>query len=127
MAKITIQGETFEFDGNKKPMLEMMELEKQSGMRYGEYEQELAAGSIKAIATFVWQVWYRDGRNIPLSDILEMDLDLGDLFESLEAIGAEAAAEAEAKENPTGTARSPSTGTSTSRSSRSTTTSGRGK
>lgn len=126
--KIVIQGEAFEFDGSKKPMLEALELEKQLGWNYGKYESELQAGSMKAIAGFIWQVWYRNGRRVELADVLSGDIEI-DVAEVMESL-AEAAAELQDQEtdaDPTGRPGSPTTGTSTSRSSRSTSGSGRGK
>ena len=126
--KIVIQGESFEFDGTKKPMLEALELEKQLGWNYGKYESELQAGSMKAIAGFIWQVWFRNGRRVELADVLsgEIEIDVAEVMESL----AEAAAELQAEQDdadPTVPATLPTTATSTSRSSRSTSTSGRGR
>lgn len=124
--KITINGETFEFDGEKKPMFEALELEKQLGMTYGKYEQDLQAGSMVALAGFCWQVWFRNGRKVALADILsgDIEIDIAEVVASLQAYADEVAAR---QEDPTGSPGSPGTGTSTSRSSRSTSTSGRGK
>ena len=126
MAKITINGEVFQYDRNSHPMSEALALEKALGMRYAEYEAELEAGSMRALAGFVWTVWRRNGRDIPLDDLLEgkVEVDIGELAESLAALAEEA--KAEEQENPT-KAGSPSTGTNTSRSSRTTTGSGPGK
>src|SRR5262244_1596732 len=117
MAKITINGEVFQYDRNSHPMSEALALEKALGMRYAEYEAELEAGSMRALAGFVWTVWRRNGRDIPLDDLLEgkVEVDIGELAESLAALAEEA--KAEEQENPT-KAGSPSTGTNTSRSSR---------
>ena len=124
--KISINGEEFEFDGDKKPMLEALELERQLGITYGKYEQDLAAGSMVAIAGFVWQVWYRNGRKVDFADILNgtIDIDVAEVMRSLEAYAAELEAQ---EKDPTVSPGSATTGTSTSPRSRGTSTSGRGK
>ena len=121
MAKININGETFDFDPDHRPMSEALALEQAAGMRYAEWETELAAGSMKAMAALVWLIWRRDGRDIDLKDILSgaVDVDLMPLLDSLQALGEERAAEdptapGPAASGPDGT---PTTGTATSSSS----------
>lgn len=90
MAKIRINGETFDFDSARKPMSEALAIENALGMRYADWETELAAGSMKAMCGFVWLVWRRDGRDVALGDILsgDVEIDLKELLESLaEAAG----------------------------------------
>jgi hypothetical protein len=80
VAKVRINGETFDFDRAHKPLSEMVALERAYGAPYGQWEHELEAGSAKALGTFIWLVWRRDGRDIPLEDILsgEAEVDLNE-------------------------------------------------
>jgi hypothetical protein len=71
VAKVTINGEMFDFDQGKRPMLEALTIEDKLKMPYAEWETQLQAGSAKALVGFVWMVWHRDGRDIPISDILD--------------------------------------------------------
>ena len=79
MAKVTVNGEVFGFDLNRKPMSEALAVEEALKCRYADWEADLAAGSARALAGFIWLVWRRDGRDVPLADILagkvEIDLD----------------------------------------------------
>lgn len=130
--KITINGETFDYDGSKKPMLEALTIESALGMRYVEYEDELQQGSMRAMCGFIWSVLHRDGRPVTIENILDgtYEVDVMDVMESLLAAAEELDAAKGDDENPTGgatTRRSgragtPTTGTSTSRSSRTSTT-----
>ena len=91
--KITLAGETFDFDGSRKPMSEALAVEKAWGRRYAEWEQELEAGSAEAFCVLAWIIWRRDGRTVDLADILDGTVDF-DLFEFLRSV--EDAREAEA-------------------------------
>src|SRR5215469_10053462 len=128
MAKIRINGENFDFDGTKAPMSEALEIERVLGIRYAQWEEDLGAGSMRAMAGFVWKVWHRDGRDISLQDIVDgkVEVELSELLESLMEVARER--EEQAEEDPkdpmapsaTGTAPggTPTTATSTSASSR---------
>ena len=69
MAKVTVNGEIFDFDRDRKPLAEMLALEKAMDTTYGQWEEGLQAGSARALAGFVWLVWRRDGRDVKFSDI----------------------------------------------------------
>jgi hypothetical protein len=77
-AKVHINGEIFEFDADHRPLAEALELEKQYGAPYGQWEQDLGDGHAKAIAGLVWLVWHRNGRDVPFADILsgKVEVDL---------------------------------------------------
>jgi hypothetical protein len=85
--KVTLAGEVFEYDGARKPMSEALAIEKAWGRRYAEWETELAAGSAEALCVLAWVIWRRDGRDIPLSAILDgtADFDFGEFITSLAA------------------------------------------
>lgn len=70
MAKVTINGELFDFDQSKRPIFEALEIERGLKMRYADWETELAGGSARALCGFIWMVWHRDGRDVKLDDIL---------------------------------------------------------
>ena len=70
MAKVTINGEIFDFDQSKRPMLEALTIEDKLKMPYAQWETALAAGSVRALCGFIWMVWHRDGRDVSLDDIL---------------------------------------------------------
>lgn len=81
MAKVTINGEVFEWDPVRKPMSEALAIEKALGIPYVQYEEGLANGSARSLAGFVWLVWRRNGREVDLADILSgaVDIDLNGL------------------------------------------------
>jgi hypothetical protein len=81
MAKVTINGEMFDFDQTKRPMLEALTIEHELKMRYADWETELQGGSARALCGFIWMVWHRDGRDVPLEDILsgKADVNLADV------------------------------------------------
>lgn len=71
MAKVTINGEMFDFDQRQRPMLEALTIEDKLKIPYAEWETQLQKGSVKALAGFVWMVWHRDGRDVTIEQILD--------------------------------------------------------
>jgi hypothetical protein len=129
VTKVVINGETYDFDGQKQPMSEALAIEQVYGRRYAEWQSDLQAGAAKAFAVLAWIIWRRDGRDVPFEDIIggAVDFDLAEMLESMaESVKADEGAEAgpTAPSAPAGTR---TTGTSTSERSASTSTSGRGK
>jgi hypothetical protein len=120
--KIRINGESFDFDGSVAPLSEALEIEKVLGVRYAQWESDFAAGSMRALAGFVWKVWHRDDRDVPLADIVDgkVEVEINEVLTSLVEAAEEQAAQAEVPKGPTGTAPdgTPTTGTGTSGSSR---------
>lgn len=90
MAKVTINGEVFAWDASRKPMSEALALENGLKCRYVDWETDLQAGSARALAGFVWLVWRRNGKDVPLEDILSgaIEIDLAGM--SIEPDGDEA-------------------------------------
>jgi hypothetical protein len=127
--KVVINGETFDYEP-RRPMSEALAIEHVYKRRYAEWEQDLTAGSARALCVVAWIVWRRDGRDVPFEDIIDgkADFDLGELMDSMSEAAEAEAAEAEpdptASPDPDGTA---GTGTATSPSSPANSTSGRGK
>ena len=70
MLKVTIKGEVFSFDHERYPLSEAIELEEGLGISFHEYRLGLQVGSAKAMAGFVWVVFRRNGKDVPLDDIL---------------------------------------------------------
>jgi len=106
--KVVINGETFDYDQDRRPMSEALAIEKECGRRYAEWESELFGGSAWAMAVLAWLIWRREGREVPLADILDgtVDFDYMEYEVSILRASAEAKAarEAEAKAaagNPT--------------------------
>ena len=76
MAKVTINGEVFEWDPVHKPMSEALALEKGLKIPYAEYEEGLRKGSAVSLAGFCWLVWRRNGRDADLQAMLAGDVDI---------------------------------------------------
>lgn len=100
MAKIVIDGETFDYDGQKQPMSEALAIEEVYGARYAQWQDDLWAGSAKAMCVLAWIIWRREGRDIPFADIVsgKVDFDLGEMLQSIIKAAEDAAAEAKAAE-----------------------------
>jgi hypothetical protein len=114
--KIVLGGEAYEYDGSKAPMSEALAIEKVYERRYAEWQQDLAAGSARAMCVLAWIIWRRDGRDVPFGDIIDGTADF-DLLEMLTSMAEAAEAEAKAEADPTvpsDPAGTPGTGTSTS-------------
>ena len=134
---MTIGGESFEYDAAKTPMSEALWIEHIYKRRYAEWQEDLGAGSAKAMCVLACLIWRRDGRDVPLQDLLDgrVDFDLNEMLTSMvEAAAAEAKAQAEAEaaaEVPTPAGSAPAgtggTGTATSSSSPASSGSARGR
>ena len=119
-----IDGEYYEYDRSKAPLHEAMLVEKELGIRYAQYEEDLLAGSATAAAMRIRLVLLRNGRDVPLADF-ESGKVAVDLFETRwddaePATEAEPATDPKESPDPDGT---PGTGTGSSESSPSTSTS----
>lgn len=134
--KITIAGETFEYDGTKQPVAEALWVEHVYKRRYGEWQDDLQSGSAKALIMLACLIWRRDGRDADAAwrDIMagDLDFDLNEMLGSMAKAAEDAEKEAEAAGPTTpGTPRDPdgtdTTGRVTPGSSRSTSQSGPGK
>ena len=68
--KVSIAGEHFEFDPQRKLMKEMLELEEATGIPYGQWEAGIASGSAKSLGALAWLLWHRAGRSVPFADIV---------------------------------------------------------
>jgi hypothetical protein len=97
--KVVIAGETFEWDGTKAPMSEALWVEHAYKRRYAEWQEDLGAGSAKALCMLACLIWRRDGRDVPLQDLLDGTVDF-DLLEMLTSMN-EAVAAGAAEPDPT--------------------------
>jgi hypothetical protein len=103
--KILLGGETFDYDGKQQPMSEALKVEELYGKNYAQWQDDLNAGSARAMCVLAWLIWRRDGREVPFEDITsgEADFDLGEMLRSLNEAAETAMAEAKAaKADPTG-------------------------
>lgn len=99
--KITIGGETFEYDMDSRLLSEALAIEKAWGRRYSEFQHELAVGSAEAWAVLAWAIWRRNGREVELQDILDGKVDF-DHTEMVHSVNVSAVEEAKAAaEGPT--------------------------
>jgi hypothetical protein len=117
VTKVTINGEVFAWDPSRKPMSEALAIEHALKCNYAQWETDLAAGSARAICGFIWLVWRRDGRDVPMDGILsgEVEIDLGDFNVEADEGEADPTTQTPAASNGTGTAtsaRSPKSSTS---------------
>lgn len=91
--KVVLNGETFDYDGQKAPMSECLAIEHVYKRRYVEWQSDMEAGSAKALCVLAWIIWRRDGRDVPFEDIIEGRADF-DLMEMLTSMAESAMAEA---------------------------------
>lgn len=133
MAKLTLNGEVFDFDFAHRPMSEALALEAEYGAPYGLWERDLAEGSARAMCALIWLVWRRNGKDIALKDILsgEVDIDLGPLLDDLKALASDEGGDEAVPTPGPGTGQgqdgAPTKPGVTSRSSRKSSTSARGR
>jgi hypothetical protein len=76
MAKVTVNGEVFAYDGRQRLLSEAIEIEDAYGKPFGQWEMDLASGSARALALFVWDVWRRNGRDVPVENILDGTVEI---------------------------------------------------
>jgi hypothetical protein len=117
--KVTIDGEVFDFDPVRKPLVEALALEAGLKIPYAQYEEGLREGRALSVVGFIWLVWRRNGRDVPLADILS-----GAVAVDLDALEVDEEGEADPTTPPPPA--SPTTGDATSAPSRKSSTSGRG-
>ena len=105
MSKITIGGETFDYDGTRQPVSEALWIEKIYKRRYVEWQSDLVAGDVKAFIMLACLVWRRDGRDVTTAfeDILEgrKDFDLNEMLTSMREAESEDAGTEPAGADPT--------------------------
>ena len=70
MYKVTINGETFSFDEARYPLPEAIDLEEKLKIPFARWKADFYNGSAKGLAGFVYLVLKRNGKDVPLEDIL---------------------------------------------------------
>ena len=70
MVKVTINGEVYSFDHERYPLPEAIDLEEKIGMPFHAWKTAFYSGSAKGLAGFVYLVLKRNGKDVPLEDIL---------------------------------------------------------
>ena len=96
--KVVLNGESFDWDATRAPMSEALWVEHVYKRRYAEWQEDLAAGSAKAMCVLACLIWRRDGRDVPLQDLLDGTVDF-DLLEMLGSMAESAEAEARAAQD----------------------------
>ena len=71
MAKVTINGEVYDYDPALRPMTEILAIEEGLGCTWTEWEVDLQKGSAKALCGMVWSVLHRNGRAVTIKDLLD--------------------------------------------------------
>ncbi len=80
--KISIQGESFEVDPSKIRFGEAKRIEATTGMTFGQWGQQLSAGSITALQALVWTLMRRSRPEVRFDDI--DDIEFGDVVLDVE-------------------------------------------
>ena len=91
MAKVTIDGQVFDYDPTRMLNTEAIALQKVTGMRMQEWTTALTEGDAFALTGLVWLLFRREGREMPFD---EVEFDIG-------SISLEEDAEPEADADPT--------------------------
>ena len=76
MLKVTVKGEVFPFDEDRYPMAEAIQIEKVLDVSFARYQEMLRLGYASAVGAFTWAVLKRNGRDVPLADILNGKFEL---------------------------------------------------
>lgn len=136
MAKIIVDGETFDYDSQKQLTHEALWIEDVYKRNYIQWQDDMTAGATRALCMLACLLWRRDGRDVgtAFQDMLDgkIEFDLNEMWVSIIEAGQAAQREAEAQDPTTpgdssGPDGSPTTGTGTSSSSPASSTSARGK
>lgn len=80
MAKVTINGEVFNWDTSLAPLSEALAVERLSGQRFDDWQADMRKGSVHALSIFIWLVWKRNGRDVDYAALergeIEVDMNL---------------------------------------------------
>lgn len=76
MAKVTVDGQVYDYDPAKMLNTEAIALQKVTGMRVTEWTTALQEGDAYALTGLVWLLWRRNGRDVPFD---EVEFDIGAL------------------------------------------------
>jgi hypothetical protein len=105
VAKITVNGETFDYEGRKQLTHEALWIEHVYKRSYSQWQDDLSAGSARAMCMLACLLWRRDGRNVDTAfqDMLDgkIEWDLNEMLVSIMEGALAAQQEAEAEADPT--------------------------
>lgn len=76
MAKVTIDGQVFDYDPTRMLNTEAIALQKVTGMRMQEWSSALTEGDAFALTGLAWLLWRRAGREVSFD---EVEFDIGSL------------------------------------------------
>lgn len=76
MAKLTIDGQVYNYDPARMLNTEAIALQKVTGMRMQEWSTLLAEGDAFALTGLVWLLWRRNGHEVPFD---EVEFDIGSI------------------------------------------------
>ena len=76
MAKVTIDGQVFDYDPTRMMNTEAIALQKVTGMRLEEWTTNLTEGDAFALTGLVWLLWRRAGREVAFD---EVEFDIGSI------------------------------------------------
>lgn len=76
MPQVRIKGEVYPFE-HSYSLAEAIALEEQLGMTFAAWDEGMAKGSAKAVAGYAWLVLRRNGKEVPLADILSGKYEIG--------------------------------------------------
>jgi len=76
MAKVTIDGQVFDYDPTRMLNTEAIALQKVTGMRMQEWTTALTEGDAFALTGLVWLLFRRDGRDVAFDQV---EFDMGSI------------------------------------------------
>lgn len=76
MAKVTIDGQVYDYDSTKMLNTEAIALQKVTGMKIPQWTAALQEGDAFALTALVWLLWRRNGREVPFD---EVEFDIGSM------------------------------------------------
>jgi hypothetical protein len=76
VAKVTIDGQVFDYDPTRMLNTEAIALQKVTGMRMQEWTKALTEGDAFALTGLVWLLWRRAGRECAFD---EVEFDIGSI------------------------------------------------
>jgi len=76
MAKVTVDGEVFDYDATRLLNTEAIALQKVTGMNTQAWMKALTEGDAYALTGLVWLLYRRNGRDVSFDDV---EFDIGSL------------------------------------------------
>jgi hypothetical protein len=76
VAKVTIDGQVYDYDPTRMLNTEAIGLQKVTGMKMQEWGKALEQGDAYALTGLVWLLYRRNGREVPFD---EVEFDIGSI------------------------------------------------